>query len=107
MASAAVAHAKKPAIQLLANSIRWTKGAGKPPEADPIRTRWMRSARDQAFERQANVFFAQLYQEAARLMSGIEGGALTGPKNSQRNPALSANLGEIVMSSCTKADRSL
>lgn len=71
-------HARKPAIQLLANSIRWTKGTGAPPEADPIRTRWMRSARDQAFERQANVFFAQLYRETARLMGGIEGGAHTG-----------------------------
>ncbi len=71
-------HAKKPAVQLLANSIRWTKGSGKPPDPDPIRTRWMRSGRDQDFERQANVFFAQLYRETARLMAGIEGGAHTG-----------------------------
>lgn len=71
-------HAKKPSIQLLANSIRWTKGSGKPPDPDPIRTRWMRSGRDQDFERQANVFFAQLYRETARLMTGIEGGAHTG-----------------------------
>ncbi len=71
-------HAKKPAVQLLANSIRWTKGSGKPPDPDPIRTRWMRSGRDQDFGRQANVFFAQLYRETARLMAGIEGGAHTG-----------------------------
>lgn len=38
----------------------------------------MRSGRDQDFERQANVFFAQLYRETARLMAGIEGGAHTG-----------------------------
>lgn len=71
-------HAKKPAIQLLASSIRWARGAGKPPEPDPIRSRWMRSARDQEFERKANVFFAELYRETARLMGGIEGGAHTG-----------------------------
>lgn len=71
-------HAKKPAIQLLANSIRWIKGSGKPPDPDPIRTRWMRSGRDKEFERQANMFFAQLYRETARLMAGIEGGAHTG-----------------------------
>lgn len=71
-------HAKKPAIQLLANSICWIKGSGKPPDPDPIRTRWMRSGRDKEFERQANTFFAQLYRETARLMAGIEGGAHTG-----------------------------
>ena len=69
---------KKPAIQLLASSIRWTKGTGKPPEPDPVRSRWMRSARDREFERKSNVFFAELYRETARQMGGIEGGAHTG-----------------------------
>jgi hypothetical protein len=71
-------HARKPAVQLLASSIRWSKGTGKPPEPDPIRSRWMRSKRDKDFERKANVFFAELYRETARLMGGIEGGAHTG-----------------------------
>jgi hypothetical protein len=71
-------HARKPAIQLLASSIRWAKGMGTPPAPDPIRSRWMRSKRDQEFERKANVFFAELYRETARLMGGIEGGAHTG-----------------------------
>jgi hypothetical protein len=71
-------HARKPAIQLLASSIRWTKGTGKPPEPDPIRSRWMRSARDKDFEGKANAFFAELYRETARLMAGVEGGAHTG-----------------------------
>jgi hypothetical protein len=71
-------HARKPAIQLLASSIRWSKGAGKPSEPDPIRSRWMRTARDKDFERTANAFFAELYRETARLMGGIEGGAHTG-----------------------------
>jgi len=38
----------------------------------------MRSAKDEAEERKANEFFAALYQETARLMSGVEGGAHTG-----------------------------
>jgi len=71
-------HTKKPAVQLLASSFRWKRGTGTPPPPDPIRTKWMRSAKDEAEERKANEFFAALYQETARLMSGVEGGAHTG-----------------------------
>lgn len=71
-------HTKKPAIQLLASSFRWKKGSGTPPPSDPIRTRWMRTKKDEAEERKANEFFAALYKETARLMAGIEGGAHTG-----------------------------
>jgi hypothetical protein len=71
-------HSKKPAIQLLASSFRWKRGTGAPPSPDPVRTRWMRTGKDEAEERKANEFFAALYKETARLMAGIEGGAHTG-----------------------------
>jgi ATP-dependent helicase YprA (DUF1998 family)/very-short-patch-repair endonuclease len=71
-------HTKKLAIQLLASSFRWKLGTGTPPPPDPIRTRWMRTKKDEVEERTANAFFAALYKETARLMAGIEGGAHTG-----------------------------
>jgi hypothetical protein len=71
-------HTKKPAIQLLASSFRWKQGTGNPPAPDPVRTRWMRTKKDEAEERKANEFFAALYKVTARLMAGIEGGAHTG-----------------------------
>jgi len=71
-------HTKKPAIQLQASSFRWKQGTGTPPHADPIRTRWMRTQKDEAEERKGNAFFASLYKVTARMMAGIEGGAHTG-----------------------------
>lgn len=71
-------HTQQPAIQLLAGAFRWTLGDGTPPELDPIRTRRAESDEFEEVERVANKFFAELYQETARLMTGIEGHAHTG-----------------------------
>jgi ATP-dependent helicase YprA (DUF1998 family) len=71
-------HTQKPAIQLLATSFRWKCGSGTPPPPDPVRTKWMRTPKDEAEERTANEFFAALYRQTARLMAGVEGGAHTG-----------------------------
>ena len=70
-------HTRRPAVQLLTSSLRWTLGNGQPAD-DPIRARWMGSARDDGTARKANAFFSGLYREAARRMRGIEGGAHTG-----------------------------
>ena len=71
-------HTQQPAIQLLVGGFRWTLGDGTPPELDPIRTRRAEAAEFEEVERVANKFFAELYQETARLMTGIEGQAHTG-----------------------------
>lgn len=71
-------HTQQPAIQLLAGSIRWTLGDGTPPEPDPIRSKWLRSDELEQVEREANQFFAELYRETARQLSGVEGQAHTG-----------------------------
>jgi ATP-dependent helicase YprA (DUF1998 family) len=71
-------HTKLPAIQLLVSSMRWTLGDGTPPTSDPIRTRRAESDEFEAAEREANRFFAELYRETARHLSGVEGQAHTG-----------------------------
>jgi len=71
-------HTQQPAIQLLAGGFRWTLGDGTPQELDPIRTRRAESDEFEDVERVANKFFAELYRETARLMTGIEGHAHTG-----------------------------
>lgn len=71
-------HTQQPGIQLLAGSLRWAVGDGKPPEPDPIRTKWLRSDELEEVESTANQFFAELYRETARQLSGVEGHAHTG-----------------------------
>ena len=71
-------HTKKEAVQLLAAAMEWQLGDGTPPPPDPVRSKWMRSAHLQEVEREANKFFAELYRETARKMSGMEGKAHTG-----------------------------
>jgi ATP-dependent helicase YprA (DUF1998 family) len=65
-------------VQLMAAAMQWRLGDGTPPKPDPVRTRWMLSARLEKVERAANKFFAALYRDAARRLLGVEGHAHTG-----------------------------
>lgn len=60
-------------LQVLTNSLRWQLGDGTPPSPDPIRGHWTPDGRLLEGERKANAFFAQLYQETARELAGVEG----------------------------------
>jgi ATP-dependent helicase YprA (DUF1998 family) len=65
-------------VQLMAASFEWRAGDGTPPSPDPVRTKRMRSERLEKVERAANRFFARLYTETARQLTGVEGAAHTG-----------------------------
>lgn len=62
----------------MAASFEWRAGDGTPPPPDPVRTKRMRSERLEKVERAANKFFARLYTETARQLTGVEGAAHTG-----------------------------
>jgi ATP-dependent helicase YprA (DUF1998 family) len=61
------------AVQVITSCLRWQLGDGTPAPPDPVRTRWAPSARMKEQERQANQFFASLYQETAQHLAGVEG----------------------------------
>ena len=69
---------KRQGIQLLAASLEWRLGDGTPPPSDPVRAKRMRSDRLEKVERRVNDFFAHLYRETARYLTGVEGAAHTG-----------------------------
>jgi ATP-dependent helicase YprA (DUF1998 family) len=60
-------------LQLIGSTLRWALGDGTPAPPDPLRTRFAPNARLLEQERQANVFYAHLYREAARQLTGAEG----------------------------------
>jgi hypothetical protein len=66
------------AVQLRADALLWRRGDGAPPEPDPVRTRWMRFAREQPPEREANAFFRDFYMRAAAELGQVEAREHTG-----------------------------
>lgn len=66
------------AVRLMVSSLLWQLGDGSPVEADPVRTRMLRSARLERDEREANAFFAELYREIGAGFHGLEGREHTG-----------------------------
>ncbi|MCY0885062.1 MAG: helicase-related protein, partial [Firmicutes bacterium] len=64
--------------QLKASSLIWRLGSGNPAPPDPVRTRWTPSPRWEQETRQANRYFAQLYQGGATGFQKLEGREHTG-----------------------------
>ncbi len=65
------------AVQVRVSALQWTLGDGTPPPPDPIRSRWLRSARGDR-QRIANRFFHAFYSRPAETLRGMEGHEHTG-----------------------------
>ncbi len=60
-------------VQVRADALQWVEGDGTMPPPDPVRSRWMRDARDNLEVSTANAYFKKLYGETAVHFTQFEG----------------------------------
>lgn len=61
------------AVQVRADALLWVEGDGTLPQPDPVRSRWMRDARENLELSTANAYFNSLYGETAFHFTQFEG----------------------------------